>query len=297
MAAISFAVTITHKIVDELEKKVGLVFGAFDGRRASRDAMPPTVRERIVKLLEKKVGIIFGAFSGSRSPALPLQVTFTKKLVNDLERRAGTICALDLAVGVDDARLQNPGANGKRATGVVDLDLCKEPQPSLDSNQRPELSRLWRSRAVGASEGGRKRRRTLSPQGRDAHFTIEHEASAMSGRSRSPRKRRRLDKDVTAVEDLTGDTVTAATEATPLEIDDSADSYVGLCPCPRPSRSPMVAQGCGGSWIPRLVPLSLTSFLLQENEGRVVSAKRIKPTSAEELEQPSSNIDAANPAK
>jgi hypothetical protein len=111
----------------------------------------------------------------------------------------------------------------------------------------------------------------------------------MSGKS--PGKRRRPNKDPTAFKDLTDDPATVATHAQPFEIDDSADAYV----CLYTPSDPHVAQGCWGR-IPRLIPQSLT-FDRQENEGEVISAKRIKPNPGDKLKQRQSDINVLNPAQ
>jgi hypothetical protein len=178
--------------------------------------------------------------------------------------------------------------NNKRS--LADSDLLELQPPCNDGNECPDPLQAGRSDVAAASDGSRKRSQSPSPHGRDAPSKVEHEVAAMCGERPGPAKRQRLDKDTSSREDPTRNPApaTASTSSLkrPIEIDDSEDSYV--CHIFIPSKY-RFTRGC--CWLrARLVPLSLTIVSRQENEGKVVSAKRIKTKSGERLKEHSSAI-------
>ena len=144
------------------------------------------------------------------------------------ERGSFKAVNLDLDFEEDASRRLKEGTNHKRALSDVDLDSFKQLQLHLtECNKQPELYRRHRPRSDETGTGEGPRRRSLSPLGRNARLIIEHEASAMPGRSPGKRKRHQHSEDLTRVEDLTDDVESSPTITHEAE-GGSPDSYVCL---------------------------------------------------------------------
>jgi hypothetical protein len=165
----------------------------------------------------------------ARDAAIVLNKTLQKLSLSS----RGSFRVVNVDVDFEEAppRRLKEGTNHKRALSGMDLESFKQLQlPFSKCNEQPELYRHHRPRSKETGQREHPRRRSLSLLGRNARLTIEHEASAMPGRSPGKRKRHQHSEDLSRAEDLTDDLGSSPTIT--HEIEGSPDSYVCLSSFP-----------------------------------------------------------------
>jgi hypothetical protein len=170
-----------------------------------------------VKNLEKDLS--------ARDAAILLNKTLQKLSVSS--RGSFRVINVDVDFEEDPPRGLREGTNHNRALSDVDLESFKQLQlPFSICNEQPELYRHHRPNSKETGQREHPRRRGLSLLGGNARLTIEHEASAMPGRSPGKRKRHQHSEDLSPAEDLTDDLGSSPTIT--HEIEWSPDSYACL---------------------------------------------------------------------
>lgn len=112
----------------------------------------------------------------------------------------------------------------------------------------------------------------------------------MSGKSPGA-KRRRFDKNASSPDALLG---SSPTEKRSLEIDDSADSLVSYHLCLRRINIPLQSHSRLHGWHAIGGPGVANIFIAQDNEGEVVSSKRLKTGDEKERKRGNGTSKAAS---